>query len=234
VRKTIAKPFFSGECAFGSWRVKLELSLATAVWIEKANESIPLAASTLKRKHGLASRFAASAWPQSFRYAVRAEDVKARSLYSAQYRACERGSGEAVGVLTMQGTLVVWHSLPPGTSVPCEQILDIVYTRCSLAPAEFDVSLLTPTGEHVRAGRLHAGDYTLIVRTGLVDSKEMCLKDPEGRTMSSWLLSLPGSPHLGQDMPTLDGSNFVEARIELPPEAVQPEYVYSDSDTEMY
>ena len=107
-----------------------------------------------------------------------------------------------------------------------EQILELVRECCSLPPAEFHVSLLTSSGEH--ASVLHAGDYTLVVGASVVGSDHLCLKDTEGKMMSSWLLSVPGNPHLGQDMPILDENTFVQARVELPEEAIM------DSEAELY
>ena len=47
-------------------------------------------------------------------------------------------------------------------------------------------------------------------------------EDPPG---AGWVRVVDAVPPAG---------GVVEARIELPPESVQPEFVYSDSDTEMY
>ena len=133
------------------------------------------------------------------------------------------------------GTLVYWYELSLGETAPCYEIFERLRERCSLPVAEFHVSLLDSSGERMRfRPNLHAGDYTMLVTTGFVDSSPLCLKDTEGRMLSSWVLSIPGSPHLGQNMPVLDENAFVEARIEIPEEWEDNSYsdsYYSDSDT---
>ena len=65
----------------------------------------------------------------------------------------------------------------------------------------------------------------MVVKDALAESR---LKSVQGTSLATWVRCVPGCARLGLDMPYLDRSTFVEARIELPEEE---EFLFSDHES---